>query len=446
MKKLFIQTYGCQMNVYDSIRIQDLLKPFGYQSTDVIEESDMVVLNTCHIREKATEKVYSRLGRIRDMKRKLGKDLIIVVAGCVGQAEGEEIFKRAPWVNIVVGPQSYHTLPELMAKMVREGKKHVWDLEFVEEKKFDNLPEAIQAQGYSAFLSIQEGCDKFCKFCCVPYTRGSEFSRSLEQIYREALMISSQGAKEITLLGQNVNAYHGLNNEGEQISLATLIKTLSGIESIKRIRYTTSHPLDMSDDLIEAHGSIPQLMPFLHLPVQSGSDKILKAMNRKHDSKLYFEIIDKLRKARSDIEFSSDFIVGYPGETEQDFLETLELVKKVKFAQAYSFKYSPRPGTPASIMTQLPDEIKDDRLQRLQALINEQQKNFNKSVVGREMEVLVEKQGKYQGQYSGKNEYMQTVNMDGAQEFVGEIIKVKIIGASANSIRGEIIKTKQVAA
>jgi len=434
------------MNVYDSMRIQDLLKPFGYDTTEFIEESDMVVLNTCHIREKATEKVYSRLGRIRDMKRKLGKDLIIVVAGCVGQAEGEEIFKRAPWVNIVVGPQSYHTLPELMAKMVREGKKHVWDLDFAEEKKFDNLPETMQSQGYSAFLSIQEGCDKFCKFCCVPYTRGAEFSRPLEQIYREALVISSQGAKELTFLGQNVNAYHGLNNDGEQISLATLVKAISGIDSIKRIRYTTSHPLDMTDDLIEAHGSMPKLMPFLHLPVQSGSDKILKAMNRKHDSAFYFKVIDKLRAVRNDMEFSSDFIVGYPGETEQDFLDTLELVKKVRFSQAYSFKYSPRPGTPASILPQISEEIKDDRLQRLQILIAQQQGEFNHSIVGREMSVLIEKPGKREDQYSGKTEYMQTVNINNAQDFLGEIVQVKITAASTNSLKGEIIRTKQVAA
>jgi tRNA-2-methylthio-N6-dimethylallyladenosine synthase len=446
MKKLFIQTYGCQMNVYDSMRIQDLLKPFGYNSTDVIEDSDMVILNTCHIREKATEKVYSKLGRIRDMKRKLGKELIIVVAGCVGQAEGEEIFKRAPWVNIVVGPQSYQNLPELLSKMVREGKNHVWDLDFAEEKKFDHLPETMQPQGYSAFLSIQEGCDKFCKFCCVPYTRGAEFSRPLEQIYREALMISSQGAKEITLLGQNVNAYHGLNVKGEQISLAALIKAISSIDTIKRIRYTTSHPLDMTDDLIEAHGDIPKLMPFLHLPVQSGSDKILKSMNRKHDTALYFDIIDRLKKVRDGIEFSSDFIVGYPGETEQDFLDTLELVRKVRFAQAYSFKYSPRPGTPASIMTQISEEVKDDRLKRLQSLLNEQQRDFNKSVVGREMAVLIERPGKCEGQYSGKNEYMQTVNVDHAQEFLGEIVQVKITSASAHSVKGEILKTKQVAA
>ncbi|MCH9753900.1 MAG: tRNA (N6-isopentenyl adenosine(37)-C2)-methylthiotransferase MiaB [Alphaproteobacteria bacterium] len=445
MKKLFIQTYGCQMNAYDSIRIGDLLKPFGYETTEVIEESDMVVLNTCHIREKATEKVYSRLGRIRDMKRKLGKDLIIVVAGCVGQAEGEEIFKRAPWVNIVVGPQSYHNLPELLAKLARNNK-HVWDLNFEEDKKFDVLSETLKPQGVSAFLSIQEGCDKFCKFCCVPYTRGAEFSRPVAQIYREALLIASQGSKEITLLGQNVNAYHGLDHEGNQASLADLIKYVSKIDEIKRIRYTTSHPYDMTDDLIEAHGSIQKLMPFLHLPVQSGSDRILKAMNRKHNVETYFDIIDRLRESRKGIAFSSDFIVGYPGETEQDFQDTMELVRRVNFAQAYSFKYSPRPGTPASSMTQVPEDIKTDRLQRLQDLINKQQHEFNDSCVGKTFDVLMEKAGKYENQFSGKSEYMQTVNIENAAQYIGEIIKVKITKASANSLQGELIKTPQVAA
>ncbi len=433
------------MNAYDSIRIGDLLKPFGYETTEVIEESDMVVLNTCHIREKATEKVYSRLGRIRDMKRKLGKDLIIVVAGCVGQAEGEEIFKRAPWVNIVVGPQSYHNLPELLAKLARNNK-HVWDLNFEEDKKFDVLSETLKPQGVSAFLSIQEGCDKFCKFCCVPYTRGAEFSRPVAQIYREALLIASQGSKEITLLGQNVNAYHGLDHEGNQASLADLIKYVSKIDEIKRIRYTTSHPYDMTDDLIEAHGSIQKLMPFLHLPVQSGSDRILKAMNRKHNVETYFDIIDRLRESRKGIAFSSDFIVGYPGETEQDFQDTMELVRRVNFAQAYSFKYSPRPGTPASSMTQVPEDIKTDRLQRLQDLINKQQHEFNDSCVGKTFDVLMEKAGKYENQFSGKSEYMQTVNIENAAQYIGEIIKVKITKASANSLQGELIKTPQVAA
>jgi len=445
MKNLFIQTYGCQMNTYDSMRIADLLKPFGYQSTSVIEDADMVVLNTCHIREKATEKVYSRLGRIRDMKQKLGKDLIIVVAGCVGQAEGEEIFRRAPWVNIVVGPQSYQNLPELLSKLARENK-HVWDLEFAEEGKFDNLPEHLTKQGFSAFLSIQEGCDKFCKFCCVPYTRGAEFSRPVDKVYREVLLLASQGSKEITLLGQNVNAYHGVGYDGNQASLADLIRHIAGIDQIKRIRYTTSHPYDMTDDLIEAHGDVQKLMPFLHLPVQSGSDKILKDMNRKHDVRFYLDKIVKLRKAREGIAFSSDFIVGYPGETEQDFLETMELVKTVGFAQAYSFKYSPRPGTPASIMQQVPEEEKADRLERLQALILQKQIEFNMGSVGNNLNVLLERHSKHEGQYSGKSEYMQTVRVTNAAEFIGEIVRVKIIDAGTNSMYGELVKTNQVAA
>jgi tRNA-2-methylthio-N6-dimethylallyladenosine synthase len=445
MKNLFIQTYGCQMNVYDSIRIGDLLKPFGYKTTEAIEDADMIVLNTCHIREKATARVYSKLGRIRDLKEELGKEIIIVVAGCVGQAEGQEIFKRAPWVDVVVGPQSYQNLPELLAKLSRENK-HVWDLDFAEESKFDNLPESLKSQGPTAFLSIQEGCDKFCKFCCVPYTRGAEFSRSVEQIYREALIIASQGSKEITLLGQNVNAYHGMDHEKQQASLADLVKYVAKIDEIKRIRYTTSHPLDMTDDLIEAHGSVEKLMPFLHLPVQSGSDKILKAMNRKHTAELYFNVIDKLKAARPGISFSSDFIVGYPGETEKDFEDTLELVRRVAFAQAYSFKYSPRPGTPASIMAQVPEEVKIERLQKLQILLNQQQYDFNKKSVGKIMNVLIEKPGKHENQYAGKTEYMQTVILDNVSEYIGKIVKAKIVQASPNSLQGELVNIKESAA
>lgn len=445
MKNLFIQTYGCQMNAYDSIRIGDLLKPFGYKTTEVIEDADMIVLNTCHIREKATDKVYSKLGRIRDLKKKLGKEIITVVAGCVGQAEGKEIFKRAPWVDVVVGPQSYQNLPELLAKLSRENK-HVWDLDFAEESKFDNLPESLKPQGPSAFLSIQEGCDKFCKFCCVPYTRGAEFSRPVEQIYREALLIASQGSKEITLLGQNVNAYHGMDHEKKQASLADLIKYVAKIDEVKRIRYTTSHPLDMSDDLIEAHGSVEKLMPFLHLPVQSGSDKILKEMNRKHTAELYFDVIERLKIVRPGIGFSSDFIVGYPGETEKDFEDTIELVRRVTFAQAYSFKYSPRPGTPASIMAQVPEEVKVERLQRLQTLLNQQQHDFNKQSVGKTMDVLIERTAKHENQYAGKTEYMQTVILDNVSEYIGKIVKAKIVKASPNSLQGELVNIKESAA
>ncbi len=445
MKNLFIQTYGCQMNAYDSIRIGDLLKPFGYKTTETIEDADIIVLNTCHIREKATSKVYSKLGRIRDLKEKLGKEITTVVAGCVGQAEGREIFKRAPWVDVVVGPQSYQNLPELLAKLSRENK-HVWDLDFAQESKFDNLPEYSKAQGPTAFLSIQEGCDKFCKFCCVPYTRGAEFSRPVEKIYREALIIASQGSKEITLLGQNVNAYHGMDYSKQQASLADLVKYIAKIDEVKRIRYTTSHPLDMTDDLIEAHGSVKKLMPFLHLPVQSGSDKMLKEMNRKHTAALYFNVVDRLKAARTDISFSSDFIVGYPGETDKDFEDTLELVKRVEFAQAYSFKYSPRPGTPASIMAQVPEEIKAERLQKLQTLLNQQQYDFNKKSIGKTMNVLIEKSGKHENQYAGKTEYMQTVLLDNASEYIGKIVRAKIVQASPNSLQGELVNTKESAA
>ncbi len=429
------------MNVYDSIRIGDVLKPFGYQITETIENADMVVLNTCHIREKAAEKVYSELGRIRKFKtarqRKTDQEMIIAVAGCVGQAEGEEIFKRSPWVDIVVGPQSYHTLPELMAQLMRK-KKHVIELSFIEEKKFDLLPESMGAQGVSAFLSIQEGCDKFCKFCVVPYTRGSEFSRPVEQIYREALQLSSLGSAEITLLGQNVNAYHGLDDSGKIYSLASLVKSIAKIEAIKRIRYTTSHPNDMTEDLIEAHGLEPKLMPFLHLPIQSGSNKILKDMNRKHTVEQYLETIRKLKLARPDISFSSDFIIGYPGETEKDFADTLQLVKEVGYAQAYSFKYSPRPGTPASIMQQLPEEVKDARLQILQELIIEQQNAFNKSFVGKKLEVLLEKPGRHANQITGRSQYMQAVHIDNAGQYLGKVVTVNIDTLLTNSLCGTV--------
>ncbi len=443
-KNLFIKTYGCQMNVYDSIRIGDVLKPFGYQITETIDNADMVVLNTCHIREKAAEKVYSELGRIRKFKtarqRKTDQEMIIAVAGCVGQAEGEEIFKRSPWVDIVVGPQSYHTLPELMAQLMRK-KKHVIELSFVEEKKFDLLPETMNSQGVSAFLSIQEGCDKFCKFCVVPYTRGSEFSRPMEQIYREALQLSTLGSAEITLLGQNVNAYHGLDDAGNIHSLASLVKSIAKIEAIKRIRYTTSHPNDMTEDLIEVHGSEPKLMPFLHLPIQSGSNKILKDMNRRHTVEQYLETINKLKSVRPDISFSSDFIVGYPGETEKDFADTLQIVKEVGYAQAYSFKYSPRPGTPASIMAQLPEDVKDERLQILQSLILEQQNAFNKSFVGKKLEVLLEKPGRHPTQITGRSQYMQAVHVDNADQYLGKVVTVNINELLTNSLGGSIIDT-----
>ncbi len=426
------------MNVYDSLKMQDLLNPMGYTPTETINEADMVILNTCHIREKATDKVYSELGRIRQIKDKFKSDMIIVVAGCVGQAEGDKILKQAPWVNIVVGPQSYHTLPELILKIGRDNKQAI-NLEFLEDTKFDDLPEALQPQGISAFLTIQEGCDKFCKFCCVPYTRGAEFSRSIEEVYREARSIVAKGSKEITLLGQNVNAYHGVDHNGKVYSLASLMHLLSNIKDLERIRYSTSHPIDMTDDLIEAQGSVKQIQPYLHLPVQSGSDKILQHMNRKHDTKFFLDIVKKLRKVCPDLAMSSDFIVGYPGETEEDFLETISLVKEVGFTLSYSFKYSPRPGTPGSLMEQVPEDVKDDRLQRLQSLLNQQQKDFNESFYDKELEVLVEKEGKKAGQYVGKSQYMQSVIIDDAKEMLGKIVKVKITEVLAHTLKGKVI-------
>lgn len=443
-KNLFIKTYGCQMNVYDSIKMADLLKPFGYQMTNEPDDADMVVLNTCHIREKATEKVYSELGRIKKIKntrKKNNQETVIVVAGCVGQAEGEEIFKRSPWVDVVVGPQSYQNLPELIAKLSRE-KKHVINLDFEEIEKFDKLEqEALtSSQNIAAFVAIQEGCDKFCKFCCVPYTRGAEFSRPLEQIYREVSRLGATGSKEITLLGQNVNAYHGLCPNGNEVDLANLIEHLSQISSIRRIRYMTSHPIDMSKSLIEAHGKYPKLMPFLHLPIQSGSDKILKEMNRKHSAEFYLEIISQLRKIRPDMAFSSDFIVGYPGETEKDFEDTLELVKKVGYAQCYSFKYSPRPGTPASILPQIPEEVKDARLAKLQQLLAKQQDAFNESFIGKEFEILIEKIGKKPGQLAGKSPYLQMVHIDSSEGIkIGDEVKVRVKEALSHTLLAEVI-------
>ncbi len=451
-KKLFIKTYGCQMNVYDSIKMKELLDPFGFESTDDMNYADMVIINTCHIREKASEKLYSELGRVKKIKdQKLtntGSDMIIAVAGCVAQAEGEEIFTRAPYVDIIVGPQSYHTLPELVAKLAR-SEKHLIDLDFIEEEKFDNLPKEYSDQGVSAFISIQEGCDKFCTFCVVPYTRGPEFSRSPEEIYREAMSLVAKGAKEIHLLGQNVNAYHGktLNSNGDGVlasdiifSLADLIRHVSSIKGLERIRYITSHPKDMSDDLINIHGQIDQLMPFLHLPVQSGSDKILKMMNRKHTRAEYFAIIEKLRLVRPDIALSSDFIVGFPGETDEDFADTMDLVKRVRYTQCYSFKYSPRPGTPAAIKEQVPEAIKTRRLEILQKELSKQQLEFNESCVGKILPVLFQKDGKYDNHITGKTPYMQSAYVENADKsLLGQVVNVKITKALAISVTGEIV-------
>ncbi|WP_341752229.1 MULTISPECIES: tRNA (N6-isopentenyl adenosine(37)-C2)-methylthiotransferase MiaB [unclassified Candidatus Tisiphia] len=442
-KKLFIKTYGCQMNVYDSLKMQDLLEPFDYQPTDSMYQADMIILNTCHIREKAAEKMYSELGRIKqikdDRKSKGEGNVIVTVAGCVAQAEGDEIFRRASYVDIVVGPQSYYDLPELIAKIARH-EKHVIKLDFVEEAKFDKLPEQSNIQGVSSLISVQEGCDKFCTFCVVPYTRGAEFSRSLEQIYREITSSVSNGAREVILLGQNVNAYHGQTIEGKECSLADLISYIAEIPSLERIRYVTSHPIDMTEDLILLHGSEPKLMPFLHLPVQSGSNKILKSMNRRHNRDYYFDIINRLRNARRDIVFSSDFIVGFPGETDEDFADTLDLVKKVGYGQCYSFKYSPRPGTPAAVKEQVPEHIKSRRLAILQQEISRQQLLFNESCIGKIMPVLFDRDGKLDNQLIGKTCYMQSVHViNPAKDLFGQIIDVKIINAGASSLSGEMV-------
>jgi tRNA-2-methylthio-N6-dimethylallyladenosine synthase len=387
--------------------------------------------------------VYSELGRIKQIKDQRLKDghgdMIIAVAGCVGQAEGEEIFRRASYVDIVVGPQSYHTLPDLVAKLARSEKRLI-ELDFIEEEKFDNLPTNYQGQGASAFVSVQEGCDKFCTFCVVPYTRGAEFSRKVEEIYRETMAVVENGASEVHLLGQNVNAYHGKAAGGENYSLADLIRHIAKIRGLERIRYTTSHPRDMTDDLIALHGTEPKLMPFLHLPVQSGSNRILAAMNRKHTREEYFTIIDKLRVARPDIVMSSDFIVGFPGETDEDFADTLDLVKKVGYGQCFSFKYSPRPGTPAATMKQVPEHIKAERLAVLQQELSRQQLLLNESCTGKVMPVLFEKTGKFEGHIVGKTVYMQSAYVDNVDKnLIGKIVNVRITKGSAVSVTGEII-------
>lgn len=439
-KKLHIKTYGCQMNVYDSHRMADVMAPFGYEQTDTLDESvDMVILNTCHIREKAAEKIYSELGRIRAVKEarlaSLSKEMKIVVAGCVGQAEGEEIFKRAPVVDIVVGPQSYQTLPELLTK-IDAGARHAINLDFPDVQKFDELPEINSDQGPAAFLSVQEGCDKFCTFCVVPYTRGAEYSRPIEVITREAMEMVARGTKEITLLGQNVTAFHGISHDGQEWPLGKLIRHLSTITGLERIRYTTSHPRDMDEDIIAAHRDIPKLMPYLHLPVQAGSNRILKAMNRKHTAEDYLEVIAAFREARPDMAFSGDFIVGFPGETDEDFEATLDVVRKVHYAQAYSFKYSPRPGTPAATdKNQVPEDVKTERLARLQQLLNAQQHAFNLASIGKTMDILFDRKGKEEGQLIGRSPYMQSVVMNLEPEYKGQIVTVKITEAFANSLR-----------
>ena len=443
-KKLYIKTWGCQMNVYDSHRMADILRPLGYAVVEEPEGADMVILNTCHIREKATDKVFSDLGRLRPLKDKKeasGEKMLMAVAGCVAQAEGDFILERAPYVDMVFGPQTYHELPEMVLKA--NGNERVINTEFPTESKFDSLPEENNSQGVSAFLSIQEGCDKFCTFCVVPYTRGAEYSRSVKEITDEAQKMVEAGVLEITLLGQNVNAFHGEGLDGKTWGLGALIKEVAKIDGLERIRYTTSHPRDMDEELIEAHGSVDKLMPFLHLPVQSGSDKILKAMNRKHTADHYRQIIAGLRKARPDIAFSSDFIVGFPGETEEDFEETMQLVRDIEYASCYSFKYSPRPGTPAANMQNLVhDKIASERLARLQALINEQQKTFNKSCEGLTLPVLLDRKGKKDGQLQGRSPYNQSVHVKVNERLINTITNVKITEGFDNSLAGEV-QTKE---
>ena len=441
-KKLYIKTYGCQMNVYDSERMADVLAPVGYEPTSDASDADMVILNTCHIREKAEEKVYSDLGRVRAYKDRLAKEgrkMLIAVGGCVGQAEGDEIIKRAPYVDIVLGPQSYHKLPDMVSKAQRDAGGVV-DLEFPEVPKFDSLPQAGNPQGKSAFLAVQEGCDKFCTFCVVPYTRGAEYSRSVDEVVAEAKQLAARGVVEIMLLGQNVNAYHGIGPDGRDWSLAKLIAEVAKIEGLERIRYTTSHPRDMSDDLYAIHGSEPKLMPYLHLPVQAGSNRILKAMNRKHTAEDYLLMIEKLRAARPDIAMSGDFIVGFPGETDEDFNATMALVETVGYAQAYSFKYSPRPGTPAAEHeTQVPEAEKIKRLALLQGLLNRQQEDFNRRTVGKTVPVLFEKQGRHPGQAIGKSPYLQSVHVNNGEHLIGTLAEVKIVDAGPNSLSGELV-------
>ena len=434
------------MNVYDSLRMADVLAPLGYEEVASPDNADMVILNTCHIREKAAEKLYSDLGRIRahkQSKAERGGRMLITVAGCVAQAEGEEIVARAPYVDMVVGPQSYHSLPELIAQNERT-RQAALKLDFIEEEKFDLLPETLQPQGVSAFVSVQEGCDKFCTFCVVPYTRGAEYSRPVADIEKEVRAQVAMGAVEISLLGQNVNAYHGQGVDGREWNFGQLLFHLAGIAGIQRLRYTTSHPRDMHDDLYRAHAQLRVLMPFLHLPIQSGSDRVLKAMNRKHTAAEYLAIIEKLRAARPDMAFSSDFIVGFPGETEQSFEDTMKLVETVGFASAYSFKYSPRPGTPAAEQeAQVPEAIKEERLARLQALITAQQLQFNRSKLGVTMPVLFDRSGKRERQALGKSPYMQSVYVDNACELANRLVDVTITGSYANSLKGEVVVRNQ---
>jgi len=448
-KKLHIKTFGCQMNVYDSERIAEALAPLGYSLSDDAADADLVVLNTCHIREKAAEKVYSDLGRLRQLKARRarrGERTVVAVAGCVAQAEGREIIERAPVVDLVIGPQSYHRLPELLPRLEREGRALV-DTEFPEDDKFRHLPgNRSRSRSPSAFLTIQEGCDKFCTFCVVPYTRGAEYSRPAADIEFEARNLVAGGAKELTLLGQNVNAYHGQGPDGDRWSLARLLRQLAGIDGLERLRYTTSHPRDVDDELICVHAQVGKVMPYLHLPFQAGSDRILAAMNRQHTAEDYVRIAERIRLARPDIALSTDIIVGFPGETDADFAATLELVERVGFAQAYSFKYSPRPGTlAAGFDDQVPDQEKSARLQTLQALLDRQKAAFNDGFLGRTLPVLFEAEGRKPGQMVGRSPYLQPVHAAGGIDLIGQVADVEIRGVAPNSLEGDIMKLAQSA-
>jgi tRNA-2-methylthio-N6-dimethylallyladenosine synthase len=447
-KRLHLITWGCQMNVYDSARMADVLAPLGYSPTPAPEDADMVILNTCHIREKAAEKVFSELGRLSRLKKARearGQRTILAVAGCVAQAEGAEIVARAPAVDIVLGPQTYHRLPELIARASRAAGA-VIDTDFPTEEKFDFLPAAAAPQGLTAFLTIQEGCDKFCSFCVVPYTRGAEQSRPAAAILVEARRLVTQGAREITLLGQNVNAWHGMGLDGSPSSLGALIREVAKTPGLLRIRYTTSHPRDMDDGLIGAHAEVPALMPFLHLPVQSGSDRVLSAMNRRHTAADYLRIVERLRAARPDLAISSDFIVGHPGETEADFQATLHLARSVGFASAFSFKYSPRPGTPAAAAPrQVPEEEKDRRLYELQKLLREQQARFNAGCVGLTVPVLFTAPGRHAGQIAGRSPWLQPVHLDGPESLIGAELPVNIVATHPNSLHATLTEERACA-
>lgn len=443
-RKVFVKTYGCQMNVYDSQRMTDALSEKGYEPTDTVEDADLVLLNTCHIREKASEKVYSELGRLQKMKRQRAKagapDLKVGVAGCVAQAEGAEIIRRAPVVDLVIGPTTYHRLPDVLTRV--DNGQRVIETEYAVEDKFEHLPdinkEKTLARGVSAFLTVQEGCDKFCTFCVVPYTRGSEVSRPLSQLIVEAKRLVDAGVREITLLGQNVNAWHGEGPDGKPWGLGDLLYHLAEIDGIARLRYTTSHPRDMDMRLIEAHRDLPKLMPYLHLPVQAGSDKILKAMNRRHKAEDYIRLVDQIRAVRPDLALSGDFITGFPGETDEDFEDTMRLVERVGYASAFSFKYSARPGTPgADLPDHVPEEVKAERLERLQTLLMAQQTAFQQSLVGQTMDVLMEKPGRLPGQMVGRSPWLLPVIVDANPAKIGDIISVRITKAGTNSLHAD---------